>query len=1322
MIYSKKTIFTLFICFIMSQLAFGQKNLYTKNKLRQIENFAKELQKNQQENNQKLQSIAQNLKVDIERVLSGGKVIRLKGLNQIGEPIFTITESNFQAGQTTRTNSFYTGGSLGLGLSGAGASVAGRLGVWDGGKVQNNHDEFGGRVQPQDNTTGFSTHSTHVAGTMVAAGLNSMARGMAPSASIKAWDFSNDDAEMAAASKDLLISNHSYGQIAGWVFNETRTGNQKWEWYGNTSINDSEDYKFGIYDNQSQNWDRIAYNAPNYLIVKSVGNKRNENGPGLNSSKTQTLEKYYLGSSSDTSRVPRSQNNAYDIIPTYGVAKNILTVGAVNTFPEGPLYPSQIKISSFSSWGPTDDGRIKPDLVGVGVNLFSPSANSNSSYTVLSGTSMSSPQVAGSLLLLQELYSQQNQGKVMRSSTLKGLALHTATDAGNQGPDYIYGWGLLNMEAAGKILLNTNKSHYLAENTLLTNDKYTQKVIANGTEPLVVTICWTDPEAEPTAILAANVNSRFPKLINDLDITVTDGQNNYQAWVLDPEKPSQPATKGNNIRDNVEQVHIANPIPGTEYTISIGHKSALIKSQQEYALLLSGIGGISYCASKPNSQGSKIQQLKIGNLNYTATAQCAEYSKITSQIAEARPNQSVDFELLTGTCNVQNAKQAKFFADWNHDGDFADTNEKIYESVGLQAENIFAGKIKIPANQKVGQTILIRAILSEETNPVQPCGNYNKGETLDFALKIISPKVDLSVVKMDFPSDNFCANSTVDLLSIQLNNAGSDALVIDSLRYQIFENEQLIIEKTKKINESIEALSSKTISLEQKVVFNVGKTYKFVWQTYTATDENFDNNLLTITKTAQAPPSPTAVKVLTCDTDGQVSLSAGDTGSAFWYNAPVAGSLLGVGNMITLPAANNAQYYASLNDLNGVLGPKSKGEFGGGTYSGNFGPKPIIHTKAPIVLESARLYIGHSGKITFTVERLSDLLPIAQITLNVRSTRDSTLGNAANGQQLDDPHDPGAIYHLGLSIPEPGQYQIAIDYDDGASIYRSNIGVEGFPYSLQSAVEVVGSSFNNGVLTAAWYYFYNLKVRSAGCPSAQRVPAQVAVGQQVAANITSANTVICPSASASIEANKEPGLVYLWYKDGSPINTARSAAYQATQPGLYHVQVSKGGLCPNISNKINITQKNPSAPIIGAVANVLTASEADSYQWYYQLGPIEGATQKTYSASKTGAYSVKAVVEGCALFSPEYYVIVLANEPTHTSQPKLYPNPASNIVFLEYSYNFSYKIINPKGQVIQKGKGQPGVNHIAVAGLPAAKYFIEIETSNSRHVLKLNTN
>ena len=89
-----------------------------------------------------------------------------------------------------------------------------------------------------------------------------------------------------------------------------------------------------IIHDETQVWDSIAYNAPYYLIVKSVGNNRDVNGPAVG-------QPYYRPNATGVmipagNRPPGiSNNDGYDIVPTYGTAKNILTIGAVYPIPGG---------------------------------------------------------------------------------------------------------------------------------------------------------------------------------------------------------------------------------------------------------------------------------------------------------------------------------------------------------------------------------------------------------------------------------------------------------------------------------------------------------------------------------------------------------------------------------------------------------------------------------------------------------------------------------------------------------------------------------------------------------------------------------------------------------------------------------------------------------------------------------------------------------------------------------------------------------------------------------------------------------------------------
>ena len=397
---------------------------------------------------------------DIPIIIKSEEGIKeLMYVDTYGKPQYYKT-FNVNAAATVSTNKVNPGGGYGYSLDGSGMTIH----EWDGGGVLTSHQEYGGRVVQGDGVTSTHYHSTHVAGTLIASGVVSNAKGMAPAADLRAFDWNGDDYEMAneASNANTLVSNHSYGYVRGWDYDGT------WTWHGNTSVSTQEDYLFGFYDSQAQSWDNISYNAPFYLIVRSAGNDRGD-GPS-------------------TGAYP--QDGPYDCISHAGVAKNILTVGSVADIAGGYTQPSDVIMSSYSSWGPADDGRIKPDIVANGSGLYSTDNGHDADYTTLSGTSMASPNAAGSMILLQEHYEDLNgSGSYMRAATLKAVVIHTADEAGdNPGPDYEFGWGLLNTKAAADIISDDVALNTLEEITLANNASYQRTVKALGGEPLKVTI------------------------------------------------------------------------------------------------------------------------------------------------------------------------------------------------------------------------------------------------------------------------------------------------------------------------------------------------------------------------------------------------------------------------------------------------------------------------------------------------------------------------------------------------------------------------------------------------------------------------------------------------------------------------------------------------------------------------------------------------------------------------------------------------------------------------------------------------------------------
>ena len=278
------------------------------------------------------------------------------------------------AAETVSTDECWPGGSLGLNVTGAGVT----LGVWDGGGVRTTHNEFTVRATQRDGNSAYNFHSTHVAGTMIAAGVwtgssPERTRGMSFEAELDAYDWDSDEAEMSnAAMNGLLVSNHSYGFGTGWEYGPYGMGTG-WYWFGDVTISAFEDYLFGFYSLQSMTWDQISHQHPTYLIVTSAGNDRND-APAPGSTH------YYISNGNwKLSSAVRSGdcNGGFDCLSHASVAKNVLSVGAVHDIFGGYSNPSNVTPASFTSYGPTDDGRIKPDIVANGVQLTSSSSGSN---------------------------------------------------------------------------------------------------------------------------------------------------------------------------------------------------------------------------------------------------------------------------------------------------------------------------------------------------------------------------------------------------------------------------------------------------------------------------------------------------------------------------------------------------------------------------------------------------------------------------------------------------------------------------------------------------------------------------------------------------------------------------------------------------------------------------------------------------------------------------------------------------------------------------------------------------------------------------------
>lgn len=569
---------------------------------------------------------ADSLGLVIRREFADGSVKELMRFKD-GHPIYYVTH-NAGGASLIHSDKLYPDGEAGLSLTGAEQW----LGIWDAGIVHSTHQEFvengTSRVILADGQGGTHWHATHVAGTMVAKGLVPAARGMSYDSFLLSYDWNNDQGEMAnAAAEGLRVSQHSYGRITGWHYT---TDDNHWYWYGNTSISETEDYLWGFYSNQAKEWDLIAHTAPYYLIVKSAGNDR---GKGPSPGTGHYVRQNNMWVWSTTTRDNDGGEDGHKSISHSATSKNNITVGAVVDGSE---------MSVFSGWGPTDDGRIKPDVVAKGVGVYS-TMDGSDAYAYANGTSMSGPMVSGSLGLLLQHQENLHPDQPLRASTLKALVLHTANDmiGGSPGPDYRYGWGLMNTHRAAEIMSDdaTTGGSHIYELSLKQGETISLPLTATGDDPLRATIVWTDP---PGTSPPPSLNPTNPMLVNDLDLRIIGADKSmFFPYVLDPANPGNPATTGDNHRDNVEMIHIDEPAADASYTITIHHKGSLAGGQQDFSLIVSGNAeGEGYFAEIIVNPASLSETLSPG-------------SSVTKQINIANPGGTAPLSWWAETCTEE---------------------------------------------------------------------------------------------------------------------------------------------------------------------------------------------------------------------------------------------------------------------------------------------------------------------------------------------------------------------------------------------------------------------------------------------------------------------------------------------------------------------------------------------------------------------------------------------------------------------------------------------------------------------------------------------
>jgi len=418
-------------------------------------------------------------------------------------------------------------------LSGEGVKVA----VVDWGQIRVTHQEFQRNGKSRVIIKGKENqkrppheHSTFLAGIIAAKGVKPEAKGAAENVLLYSYyapEFSYSRAVLKAYEDEgITISNHAY------LYTDVQYD--------------------GVYDNEAHFMDKAVYEHPYLNVFMAGGNDRGHDNEGN-----------------------------YKQLKGPRTCKNVFTIAVTMNNGE--------EIAPYSNRGPVNDGRIKPDFAVASPGnsyVLSTGEKSDDAYIIRGGTTSATARTVGATALLLEWYKKLTGNDKIRHDLLKALYINTASDRGRKGPDYIYGFGVIDPKKAADVLWTIiSKKSLIKEDEIDTKTVKEYKISLKYPSTIKLTMVWIDPPgpAENPQI----PDTQKPTLINDLDIWIEKDGKKYYPFSLDGEHPEKEATADTfNRVDNVEQIVIENAEAG-EYRVYV--KAYKLNTKKQKYTIVSNI-------------------------------------------------------------------------------------------------------------------------------------------------------------------------------------------------------------------------------------------------------------------------------------------------------------------------------------------------------------------------------------------------------------------------------------------------------------------------------------------------------------------------------------------------------------------------------------------------------------------------------------------------------------------------------------------------------------------------------------------------------------
>jgi len=828
-------------------------------------------------------------------------------------------------------------------------------------------------------------------------------------------------------------------------------------------------------------------------------------------------------------------------------AKNVIATANLN---------SSSGLANSSSRGPAHDGRIKPDIGAKGTSVYS--TVSTNDYDTYTGTSMACPGIAGVMGQLYQAYKELNGGVNPPSGLMKGILLNSADDLGNSGPDFKYGWGEVNALKAVKILENQT---YIEDSISHLGNNTHNISISSGNQQFRVMVYWHDREASSGASIA---------LINNLDILLTSPNGTtYQPWVLDhtanATNLNQPATRGVDDRNNMEQVTLDNPVAGN-YSLSVSGTSVPYGPQTYYVVY--DIISENITLTYPNGgeglvpgDNEMIRWDAFGNTS-TFTLEYSLDNGANWSLISSNVNSSIRYYNWTVPNNFTGEGLIRISR-----GSQTDQSDAVFTVIDIPQsfvvdwtcpDSIFfywspvVGATSYEVSM-LGQKYMDSIVSSTTTNAffhnttgvidswfsIRACISSNKKGRRDVAVN----RQPINSGCVAPPMASFSSSSTTscsgDFNFIDLSSNNPNSWLWDFG------------------DGSISTQQNPTYSYQSSGIYTVSLTVSNAL----GTDSVIQNNYITVAFT----PAPIAYNDTICADSSSFNLiSYSTTGQIHWFNDTTSGNSIFTGNVYNTPIlSNTTHFFLTEESSTPVFGGPLDFTIGSGSYyQGN--QYLIFDCYKSSKLISALIYADISDTVTFEL-------------------RDNN-GTVINDTVITVISGPQTI-SFNFDLPPANGLQLGIN-GTTAGLFRNTNGAS-FPYDISNLVSFTGAS-NQGTQNN-WYFYYNIEIIE-NCKSEYKQITAV-LNPPLSTPVISQNGNQLSTTTNSLYS-------YQWYFSGVAINGANSSSITISQTGVYTVEIQYNGCDISSANFTAIytglneqiyqiaVHPNPSRDIFGIISDI----------------------------------------------------------------------------------------------------------------------------------------